>query len=184
MLIALNISWRASIELGFVLLLLAWFAGCSRESQSQRAGERPGTEPAMTKTQTQAVTVDLRVDAVGNRVQATLDFINRSQEIAFLEKTNACASRKIENDVFEIKSQGTRIPYIGILEKRNPPGPDDFIGIAPGKKFTTAVFLDEAYEFLRGTHVYTARYSALHDYPDKDDYFELQSGEVSFTLSR
>jgi len=184
MLIVLNTSWRASIELGFVLLFLAWFGGCSRKSQSQHAEERPGTESAMTKTQTQAVTVDLRVDVVGNRVQATLEFINRSQDTAFLEKTNACVSRKIENDVFEIKSQGTRIPYIGILEKRNPPGPDDFIGVAPGKKFTTVVFLDEAYEFLRGTHVYIARYSALHNYPDKDDYFELQSAEVAFTLQR
>lgn len=136
----------------------------------------------MTNTQTQAVTVDLRVDIIGKRVQATLDFINRSRETVFLEKINACASRKIENDVFEIKSQNTRIPYYGILAKRNPPGPDDFIGIAPGKKFTTAVFLDEAYEFLAGSHIYNARYSALHDYPDKDDYFELQSEEVTFTL--
>ncbi len=138
----------------------------------------------MTNTQTQAVTVNLRIDIVGNRVQATLDFINRSSGTAFLEKINACVSRKIRNNVFEIRSQGTRIPYIGILAKRNPPGPEDFIGIAPGKEFVTAVFLDEAYDFLPGSHVYTARYSALHDYPDKDDYFELQSDEVTFTLQR
>jgi hypothetical protein len=138
----------------------------------------------MTSTQTQAVTVELRVDIIGKRVQATLDFTNRSSGTAFLEKINACASRKIENDVFEIKSKDTRISYIGMLAKRNPPGPEDFIGIAPGKKFKTAVFLDEAYEFLPGRHDYSVRYSALHDYPDKDDYFELQSAEVAFTLQR
>jgi hypothetical protein len=137
-----------------------------------------------TQTQSQAVTVELRIDIVGTRVQATMDFINRSSGTAFLEIVNACANRKIENDVFEIKSQGARIPYIGILAKRNPPGPDDFLGIAPGKKFSTVVFLDEAYEFLPGHHAYSVRYSALHDYPDKDDYFELQSQEVSFTLQR
>ncbi len=179
-----NTSWRVSIEWGLVFTVLAVFGGCSYKSSSQRAGERPKSESTMTITQTQAVTVELRVDIIGNRVQATLDFTNRSSGTAFLEKINALVSRKIGNDVFEIKSQGTRISYIGALAKRNPPGPNDFIGIAPGKKFTTAVFLDEAYEFLPGRHVYSARYSALHDYPDKDDYFELQSAEVAFTLQR
>jgi hypothetical protein len=138
----------------------------------------------MKQMQTQCVTVAIRVDVIGIRVKVTLDFVNRSSETVFLEKTNACVSRKIENDVFDIKSRGTRIPYMGVLSKKLPPGPEDFVGIAPGQRFSTAVFLDEAYEFLPGTHPYTARYSALHDYPDKDDYFELQSDEVAFTLRR
>jgi hypothetical protein len=138
----------------------------------------------MTKTQTQAITVDLRINTVGNRVRATMDFVNRSNATVFIEKTNACASGQIENDVFEIKSEYNRIRYIGILSKRTPPGPDDFIGIAPGKKFSTTVVLDEAYEFLPGSHVYRIRYAALHDFPDKNDYFELKSDEVTFSLQR
>ena len=138
----------------------------------------------MTNTQTQTTTVELQVHVVGNRVQAILNFVNRSNGTVYLEKVNACASGTIENDVFEIKSQQKRVAYIGILAKRNPPGPDDFFGIAPGGQFTTTVSLDQAYEFLQGFHRYTARYSALHDYPDKDDYFELQSEEVTFMLQR
>jgi hypothetical protein len=183
----LNTFWRALTKQSLAVSVAASVFACACQQNSRSTGgQRAQTESSMSKTETQAqaVAVDLRVNAVGTHVQATLEFLNRSPQMVFLEKINACASRKIENDVFQIKSEGSAVPYIGMLAKRNPPGPDDFIAIAPQQKFVTAVFLDQAYQFAAGSHVYTARYSALHDYPDKDDYFELQSQEVTFSVQR
>lgn len=136
------------------------------------------------KAATETLAVDLSVDVLGKRPRASLTFVNGTAHNVFLEKVNACVSGKIENDVFQITSNGVPLRYVGMLAKRNPPGPQDFVKIVPGQKLISVVFLDDAYEFLQGQHSYTARYSALHDYPDKPDYFELSSEDFTFTLSR
>jgi hypothetical protein len=175
--------WREPIKLGLIFLAAATML--SRSSACGGVGAEPGckSEVKAMNAASETVTVGLQIDTAGKRVKATLNFVNDTAHSVFLDKINACVAGKIANNVFELKTDSGPISYSGILAKRRRPGPEDFVKVEAGKHLTTTVYLEEAYKFLPGTHRYKVRYSALHNYPDKADYFELTSNEVSFTFA-
>ena len=131
----------------------------------------------------QPVQVNLEVQVSGRNVAAKLTFRNAGSQDAFIERVNACDGGRIRNDIFEITTDGQRVPYIGRLAKRAAPGPEDFIKVAPGQSLSNTVQLDSVYQFPPGPGTYKVRYSALNPFPDRDGFFELISNEVDFTLS-
>jgi hypothetical protein len=130
-----------------------------------------------------AVDVKLSVAVEAQSVTATLTFTNQSSADVHIEKINGCLDGSIQNDVFKITADGERVLYTGALAKRFPPGPEDFVKVAPGKKLTTTVRLDQAYGLIPGSHRYRAAYSALHPFPDRPGFLSLESNSVSFTVT-
>ena len=111
------------------------------------------------------VETELKIIVSKNSVIANIMFINISPKDIYLEKINACLSGEIENDVFEISSEGKKIEYVGPLTKRLPPGPEDVVLLSKGDSITTSVNLCEAYEFKKRGIEYCVTYSAYHSSP-------------------
>ena len=129
------------------------------------------------------VSVHLTVSAHG-RVMAKLKFKNSSNRDVFLEKYNACAEQRVENNVFEIRTNGQLLDYTGILAKRRRPIPQDYIVIRPGETFETEVDLMKAYGFPKELREYVVVYSAVISYPDHDGIWMLKSNPVRFSFRR
>ena len=129
-----------------------------------------------------SVSVHLSVAVRFGQVRASLDFANESQHEVFIEKYNACANGQIENNVFEIRSNEHTLDYKGPLFKRRRPVREDYVSISRGRKFSTQVDLAKAYDFPRGNHDYTATYSAVISYLDRDGIWTLTSNAVRFSF--
>jgi hypothetical protein len=130
------------------------------------------------------VSVHLNVSVKSGHVMARLDFENRSNNGCFIEKYNACVERQIENNVFEIRTNGQILDYIGMLAKRRRPILADYLVIHAGRTFRTEVDLTRAYAFPGGLHKYSAVYSAVISYPDRDGIWTLTSKAAPFRLAR
>ena len=142
------------------------------------------------------VTVDLiNVEVTSSYPEAWLQFYNGTSERVGLLKYNvfigdhpgisvgSSVGSSILNDVFRIQSDGVDIPYTGIMAKRGVPKSEDYFWLEPGEKVNFNTFLTQAYEFLDGEHVYTARYEAVHQQP-KGASLILKSNEVTFTFDK
>jgi hypothetical protein len=129
------------------------------------------------------VSVHLNVSVRSGQVMARLDFENSSNNDIFIEKFNACIEGQIENNVFEIRTNGQMLDYIGMLAKRRRPILEDYLVIRAGRTFETEVDLTRAYAFPRGLREYSAVYSAVISYPDRDGIWMLTSKPVRFRLA-
>jgi len=59
----------------------------------------------------------------------------------------------IRNDIFEvIGPDGNALPYQGMMAKRAPPGPDDYIDVKGGDTASATVDLREVYPLKPGVH--------------------------------
>lgn len=163
-------------------LLMAALPGCGQPTShvASRADGRAQEAKAMSAGQ---VDVRLEVTVIDGKAHATLTYTNTSTADVYLEKGNACLNGKIENDVFRLKTDEHEVEYIGRLEKREL-GPNDFVKLAPQAKLTAQVTLNDAYDFLAGTHRYQGHYEALHPYPNRPGFFSLKSNEASFVLTK
>jgi hypothetical protein len=127
-----------------------------------------------------SVSVHLAVSAQLGQVRARLAFKNSSNRDVFIEKYNACAEQQIENNVFEIRTNGHLLDYTGMLAKRRRPIPQDYLIIRPGEMFETEVDLTKAYAFPKELREYVVVYSAVISYPDRDGVWMLKSNPVRF----
>ncbi len=108
------------------------------------------------------INVNLETMVVGSEVEAILTFANLGPETAAIEKRHIFTDGKIDNNVFEITSEGKKIPYTGISEKNKPSGHNDYVNVLPGKSLTSTVKLNGAYDFLPGIHNYEIKYLAYN----------------------
>jgi hypothetical protein len=129
------------------------------------------------------VSVYLKVSLRSSQVMARLAFKNRSGRDIFIEKYNACAGGQIENNVFEIRTNGHVLDYKGMLAKRRRPIPEDYLVVPSGQTFGVEVDLTRAYAFPKGLGRYVARYSAVISYPDRDGIWSLASNSAPFRFS-
>jgi hypothetical protein len=113
-------------------------------------------------------------------VLADLAFRSSAQGDLFIEKFNACVNGEIENNVFEIRSDGHLLDYTGLLAKRRRPLREDYIVIPTGRVFRKNVDFTTAYDFPRGLRTYEATYSAVLSYPDRDGIWRLTSNTDRF----
>jgi len=130
------------------------------------------------------VSVHLTVSAVFDQVMARLEFKNSSNRDVFIEKYNACAEQRIENNVFEIQTHGQLLDYTGMLAKRRRPILQDYLVIRPGESFKTEVDLTKAYAFPKEFHDYVVVYSAVISYPDRDGIWMLKSNPAGFVFGK
>lgn len=114
------------------------------------------------------VNVTLMVNVDKQQATAVIKFTNKTQHDVYLDKINACISGEIENDVFQISTNGKEIRYIGMLQKRHVK-PEDFIKLKPGAEIETKVKLEKTYQFLAGKNEYKIRYYAYHSHPQGED---------------
>lgn len=111
-----------------------------------------------------------------DRLRLELAFRNRGAIEVWIEKYNACANRRVEQNVFRVVDEdGGRVPYAGPMFKRGRAGRDDYILIAAGDTFTVAVNLAEGYRLRPGAHTYRVSYSSMISYPDRDGLWSLDS---------
>lgn len=177
-----NTIWRmqsrAKVRL-ITLLLLVCFFGC--RNISSKEGEIMLENKTVNLSQ---IEVKLDISIAEKDVKAVLIFTNTSSTDAYVERINGCLDGNIKNNVFKITADNQKIDYIGILAKRRPPEPNDFVKLQPNEQINTQVKLNEAYEFLPGTHKYQVFYTAYHSFPDRDDIVKLESNKVDFTYNK
>lgn len=60
----------------------------------------------------------------------------------------------LRNDIFDVKrADGSELEYRGMMAKRAPPGPEDYVTVAPGEEVVSdEVDVSEGYPFTAGTH--------------------------------
>lgn len=59
----------------------------------------------------------------------------------------------IRNDIFEVTGpDGKALAYRGMMAKRAPPGPDDYVAIGAGQRLEATVDLRDAYALTPGLH--------------------------------
>ena len=134
------------------------------------------------------VSVKLSVFSSEKQLVASLQFKNNGKNVAFLDLINACIKGELKNNVFEVvpvKAGGTREPALGYrgprLKRRQPILPD-FLRLEPGGVAEANVRLDNGYAFPTGRGTYAVTYSAVHQYPDNDDYWEIASNQVTVSF--
>ncbi|MSN25150.1 MAG: hypothetical protein GJV46_04695 [Geobacter sp.] len=132
---------------------------------------------------TNIIDVRLSVNIVQQSVLASLDFINKSKEIIYINKINGCLNGVINNDVFSLETEDGPIEYTGVLAKRSRPGLEDVVALEPGENISTVVDLNKAYAFLPNTNIYKLYYSAFHQFPDRPGFISLKSNVISFTYT-
>ncbi len=130
---------------------------------------------------TSTVEVKLKIDINEDNVLASLSFVNKSDDVAYINKINGCLDGEIKNNVFTIETEGCPIKYTGVFTKRMRPGPDDVVALQIGEIINVKVKLNKAYAFLPGEHHYRAYYSAFHQFPDRPGFIDLESNVVTFT---
>jgi hypothetical protein len=129
------------------------------------------------------VSVHLTVSIDSGEAMARLEFRNNSKQDIFIEKYNACVEGRIENNVFEIRTNGQLLEYMGMLAKRRRPILEDYLVIVSGRNFETEVALTRAYAFPKGLRQYSAAYSAVISYPYRDGIWRLTSEPARFRLA-
>jgi hypothetical protein len=105
----------------------------------------------------------------------TIDFIltnPTSEKVQVLVWRTPFAREGVTENIFDVAAGRTgaaagsgrsQIGYIGPLIKRRPPGPDDFITLAPGESRTTSVNLADYYAiYQQGDYSVTYRAAPAH----------------------
>lgn len=72
----------------------------------------------------------------------------------------------IRNDIFVVTAGGAEVDYRGKLAKRAPPGPEDFIRLAPGESRSAQVDLQEGYPLPVGPVTVAYRGTLISGLPD------------------
>lgn len=154
------------------MAVLIGLAGCTINTQQQR-------KETMDK---EVIEVTQSVDVAPMSVVVTLHMVNRSDKPVLLERFgNDLHPTRQE---FEITSNGTEIDYIGPMMKRRPYTKEDFFALEPGKEYTRKTRIDQAYDFLKGTHEYTMVYWYLQFDEANADTSAHPSAPVKFVLTR
>lgn len=69
------------------------------------------------------------------------------------------------NDIFSVSASKGDVPYHGPMVKRAPPGPKDYIQLAPGESRQATVDLAEGYEIPSGGFAVSYRGSQISGLP-------------------
>jgi hypothetical protein len=128
------------------------------------------------------VDVTLAVSASERELIATLRFTNKTTSAAFVDRIKGCVSGELEADVFVVlptdAPKAQPLTYLGPRGKRRKPLLQDFVRLEPGASFEAKVRLDKTYAFPAGHRDYKITYTALHQYPQNDDYWEVSSNDA------
>lgn len=75
----------------------------------------------------------------------------------------------IRNRIFRVVgSDGEEISYEGMMAKRAPPGPEDFLLVAPGKDLQATVDLERGYAMKSGSYSVNYRGTSISGLPDSN----------------
>lgn len=121
----------------------------------------PGTlvacsvKPEMTNVQSHApFAVSLELAVLGGQmVLAKMAFRNVSGQPARLLKEFATTGDQEFGNWFRITANGNPVPFKGIMVKRPPPGPDDFLTLPPGETARGEFVLNYCYDLPVGSTV-------------------------------
>ena len=130
------------------------------------------------------VEVRLSVRPSGREVLATLVFANRSNAPQYVDKRMGCLDGRMRTRVFDVRTGGREMHYLGVMGKLAAPGPNDYLTLSPGEEVETQVHLEDAFELLPGKHTYRIRYDAFHGRPDSDALDHRVSNEARVTIVR
>ena len=114
------------------------------------------------KNQMKELTEKIVVEPQNGHVVVKVFFDNPTDGKVFVP--NAIAVEKdLSNALFDIKElSGEMIPYTGMMAKRSPPGPDDYVAIAPHSKHENTIDITNSYGFKDGNHRYILSYQGIY----------------------
>jgi hypothetical protein len=125
----------------------------------------------------------LEVAVAGGEIRATLTFINHSQKVVWLEKTEG--EQAHERSEFEIRSSdGRQVPYAGPTAKPKAHAKDDFFALEPGQTSRRELRIDDRYRFPDGEREYRATFSYLFWNPKTRQVASRSLKPVKFKYGR
>ena len=71
----------------------------------------------------------------------------------------------LQNDIFAVSASIADIEYRGIMKKRAPPGPEDYIRLEPGASKSATVDLSEGYTIPPGGYALSYRGTDISGLP-------------------
>lgn len=71
----------------------------------------------------------------------------------------------LHNDIFAVSASIADVPYRGMMKKRAPPGPKDYIRLAPGEARSATVDLAEGYTIPPGGYALSYRGTDISGLP-------------------
>ncbi|MEM6294090.1 MAG: hypothetical protein AAGA54_22620 [Myxococcota bacterium] len=142
------------IRRAFLLGALA-LAGCARPAVTPASPTDPNAMLVVTLMPSEDTPTAVRME-VSNPGEAALEFC-----------VYHTAFEGLRNDIFEVQDdQGAAVPYVGIMAKRAPPGPEHYATIAPHKFRVAEVDLTEGYALGPGTYRVRYRGTDISGLPD------------------
>jgi hypothetical protein len=141
--------------------------GCSKqaansETETESSAEAPKEEPLIQKPEKDADGLEVKLDMPSASPPTETSIKVRMTVRNPTETTRTFCDyhtpfEGIRNDIFEVRdSEGNEIGYAGMMAKRAPPDPTNFIHLKPGASRAAEVDLNTGYTLPVGK--YTVRY--------------------------
>jgi hypothetical protein len=103
------------------------------------------------------VTEQVAVSASGGRVVVLMSVTNSTRSSIWVPRALYFEQEPF-SPLFELRSDGKAIDYIGKMVKRGPMAKADYIEVKGGSKRSNTVYIQGSYAFLGGTHNYQLKY--------------------------
>ncbi len=111
--------------------------------------------------------VEWRPGEKGWKYWVELRIYNRLNRPILLDRESVAATRELSNNLFQVKVDGKQVPYMGMMKKRAPPDPSEFIRLGPGETYLREIEIGENYRVPPGNHEVTVGFEHTNHFsPD------------------
>jgi hypothetical protein len=141
---------------------------------STLAGMDPNKQPNI------AVRVRLE-NPTGSNVVVQVGFRNEGSAPFRLWKRLTLPEGKMDGERFNVTADGQPVEYLGRTVKRSPPGPDEFIILAPRQVVTSKIVLNEYYAIPPRSQIHVT-YEAFNPSIEDQPLTQLQSNTAAITV--
>ncbi len=180
--ISLKALSRARVPIVALSLAMTVGLGCQAEHDS-RFGNKQATIAPAKKGLTVNPQIDLKVDTSNSHVVVYATWKNTSDtDTFFFDPWQVFRDSMMEGSVLQIEENGRKIAFLGPMVKRRASLEKDRVRLEPGQTLNGQQDITGKYEFAAGTHAYTLQYAAFLKVSTPEQYTEVRSQPVTFTL--
>jgi hypothetical protein len=173
--VVLKPSFLVSITV--CLIFSIFLLSCARISNSQQNE----TTPLVAELKVLDISVK---DTLSVQIEFTLR--NLSANRLEILKWGTPFEGEFSDDMFDVKSDGKQIRYIGMQIKRGTPQPQDFVKIGPHGTLSATLLLEKGY-VLKGAGRYSVQYSkpyvSVRLNGSEEQLLPVHSNKVAFTVA-
>lgn len=111
--------------------------------------------------------VEWRPTETGWKYWVELRIYNRLNRPILLDRDSVAATRELTNNLFVVSVDGKSVSYRGMMKKRAPPDPSEFIRLGPGETYIREIEIGENYPVPSGEHEVTVGFEHTNHFsPD------------------